>query len=364
MNSKLAIKQLALSVEDLVYYLSNGTGIISHLLNKKYQNPIVLAFHSVQEPFKFGNDFFQVSNPIADFKKAIKFIKANFKIVSLDHLVDQLQSQKSIESNLLAITFDDGYYDNFAFVYPYLKSENLDWTVYLPAAYIGLSKILWTTHIADALYHAKSGAYEFNLPGNDENSKKIEFQLLGINSRKEGCRQLNAYLMCQPYNIIEESLIVLDKLFDHPEISEEANKFRIMDWQDVKYLSDNGVTIGSHGLHHLSMETLPHEDIYEEVYASKRIIEGIVKKEVLHFSYPFGTPGVFGAHSEKLLTEAGYKSSVLHTRGVLDSSTNLYQAPRLAVPINNTLKLKGRLTGITNRINPGMLSTDNKPKTN
>ena len=64
---------------------------------------------------------------------------------------------------------------------------------------------------------------------------------------------------------------------------------RILNQDELKELSDQGIEIGSHTLHHSDLTNVPSEVAREEFNLSKSILEGITGKEVLSFSFPYGS---------------------------------------------------------------------------
>ena len=59
-----------------------------------------------------------------EFEKQIRYLKENFKIYSLEKLINVLednQINKKESENIAVITFDDGYKDNYVYAYPILK---------------------------------------------------------------------------------------------------------------------------------------------------------------------------------------------------------------------------------------------------
>jgi peptidoglycan/xylan/chitin deacetylase (PgdA/CDA1 family) len=70
-----------------------------------------------------------------DFRKHIQYLKNNFDIVSLE----TLQSQTGLQSNpkmMVAITFDDGYAENFEQAIPMLLDERIPFTYFVSSNYI------------------------------------------------------------------------------------------------------------------------------------------------------------------------------------------------------------------------------------
>jgi peptidoglycan/xylan/chitin deacetylase (PgdA/CDA1 family) len=64
---------------------------------------------------------------------------------------------------------------------------------------------------------------------------------------------------------------------------------RIINRAEIKELSDWGIEIASHTLHHTDLRNVPSEAAREELHLSKSILEEIIGKEVVSFSFPYGS---------------------------------------------------------------------------
>jgi len=61
-----------------------------------------------------------------------------------------------------------------------------------------------------------------------------------------------------------------------------------MTWEEIRQLSTQGFTIGSHGLTHRKLPSLSLEESEKEIIFSKRILEKRLGREVGFFCYPGG----------------------------------------------------------------------------
>lgn len=85
----------------------------------KKDNLIVLCYHHIskEEP---NDNYYTVSQK--KFIQQLEFLKAhNYTFVSVQDLIDAKSGKKSLPSNAVLLTFDDGYESFYDFVYPVLK---------------------------------------------------------------------------------------------------------------------------------------------------------------------------------------------------------------------------------------------------
>ena len=86
--------------------------------------------------------------------------------------------------------------------------------------------------------------------------------------------------------------------------------FHLLSWDDLIRISGHDlVTIGSHGLSHRSMRTLPRQEQRDEVADSKGELEGRTGREIAHFCYPYGQRIDFTDETSTLIRQSGYRSA-------------------------------------------------------
>lgn len=73
-------------------------------------------------------------------------------------------------------------------------------------------------------------------------------------------------------------------------IGKMMNERPCLDWEDVRLLSRNNVTFGSHTVSHPKLFHLPDSEIENEIVASKIEIEANLGVRLLTFAYPFAFP--------------------------------------------------------------------------
>jgi peptidoglycan/xylan/chitin deacetylase (PgdA/CDA1 family) len=91
---------------------------------------IVLAYHSVQPKSRCK---FMLT--IAEFESQIQyFMKKDFTFIDLNSTAELIPSKKSV-----LITIDDGYEDNYLYIYPILKKYNIPFSIFLATNFISKS---------------------------------------------------------------------------------------------------------------------------------------------------------------------------------------------------------------------------------
>lgn len=81
----------------------------------------------------------------------------------------------------------------------------------------------------------------------------------------------------------------------------------LLNLEEIRIIVDAGHEVGSHGLYHRDLTQLSKEELREEVFDSKRIIEENTNIVVESFSYPFCKNNRMVRNAVR---EAGYKQAV------------------------------------------------------
>jgi peptidoglycan/xylan/chitin deacetylase (PgdA/CDA1 family) len=102
------------------------------------QRCVILAFHRVND--LTAGDGLTVGVQIFD--DMCRLIAANFRVLSLRDIVRTLESGGAV-GGTLAITFDDGYRDNYEIAAPILRKYDLTATFFVATSFIGTEYVPW-----------------------------------------------------------------------------------------------------------------------------------------------------------------------------------------------------------------------------
>jgi len=198
---------------------------------------------------------------------------------------------------LLAITFDDGQFDNAAHGAPVLDALGVPGTFYLPTGFIDTDRMLWHDEVAFAW-----SMFRERMPSgsvlNDDGINDSSMRGL-INSLKKIDRpRREAYLAR-----LRESVSIAT-----PDWS------RMMNWKEVSALSQNGHEIGSHSVSHELLPQLDRERQREELHLSMQSIGSNLNGTLPRsFCYPNGN---FDSITQELAREIGYDNAVTTQWGI------------------------------------------------
>jgi peptidoglycan/xylan/chitin deacetylase (PgdA/CDA1 family) len=99
---------------------------------------VVVAFHRIQDGA--GSD--PLTLGVRAFEDYCAFFRRHFRVVSLPDLVNTLVNRRPLRRSL-AITFDDGYRDNFEIAAPVLERLSLPATFFVVSQWMGTDIVPW-----------------------------------------------------------------------------------------------------------------------------------------------------------------------------------------------------------------------------
>jgi len=107
--------------------------VVAMFLKTAYVIPIAM-YHSIDYNYKET----KLSLSPEDFKAQMEFLSRNhYNVVGLDEIISYMRKKGKIPPKTIAITLDDGFYNNYKYAYPVLKKLRLPATIFVIVEKIG-----------------------------------------------------------------------------------------------------------------------------------------------------------------------------------------------------------------------------------
>ncbi len=106
---------------------------------------------------------------------------------------------------------------------------------------------------------------------------------------------------------------------------------QIMTWDQIREVSGEGVSIGSHTLTHPDLSTLSIKQAKVEIYESKQRLEQEIGKTVRFFAYPYGRPVFKDKKIMDIVRDSGYEYAFSTRFSRFNSLNNKYFLNRIGV---------------------------------
>jgi len=263
------------------------------LITNKKINTIVM-YHGVdsEENTQFNSRCIGLEN----FKKQLLFLKKNTNIISLQDFFEEKFDQT--KSNI-AITFDDGFLNNYKYAVPFLNEQKIPATIYVTGLNETPYDILWPDFLdISSYFHTNDLTIENSIYKKNSQGKYFS---------KELNKTLNEVIKIK--GNYDFKLTVFSE-FEKTGLKFKENESYFDYW---KLMSNNQlievdkspyVRIESHAFWHNNLANIPLIEAEKELIDSKKYLENLLQREITEIAYPDGS------YSRELLDVAqnlGYK---------------------------------------------------------
>lgn len=260
------------------------------------------------------------------FEMQVKLLKSQFEIVDLGEWVERRARGESLPKRACAITFDDGWRDNYDFALPILVRECVPVTVFLVADLIGGNYRFWPSRLAELLRNDCMAGSEMPRTLNDvirgcangiaASSSDIDSDGIeaAINQCKMRFTDAEMEQLLNQWAPQDEMAMMTRDLLDRSEIEE---------------LKNTGlVKFGSHTCRHTRLgEGTPPSVVRYEVGESGKILGEMLGTPIRLFCYPNGE---YSPVSLAAVREA-YSAAVTTGQGWNDIRTDMHLLRRVLV---------------------------------
>lgn len=321
---KLEKKHLKDRIKRIVYagmYFLKAHELFRFLNRKKV---VVILYHGVVEK-ELNPLVWQI--PVQRFEQQIEYISKKYRVLPLTTVVEKLINNEKLPDYSLAITFDDGFKNNYSTAFPILKRFNLPATIFLTTCNISSNRLLWFDRLYLAVKETKKtsidlkeeGLRVFPVATVDEKNQTLSVLL---NYVKELQRNENALLLSK----------VLNKLGVDLEKVQDANHFKSLDWDDIVSMQQsNLISFGAHTEMHNIMTRITKEEVLQEIEISKKKIEEKLKTKCLLFAYPNGQKDDFNNEIKDAVKNNGFLCAFTTISKFNEYCTDPYELGRFPI---------------------------------
>lgn len=244
------------------------------LLKNRYGERI-LVFHGIDKigETKYNSRFISKDY----FEELMQYFKENFNVVSLDDFYAKKFKKNTLN---IAITFDDGYENNYKYAVPILEKLKLPATFFVTTIPESIN-FLWADFLD--LVSVVSTKRNVSFLGNlYKKNIKNEF-LHKSTSLKNKCKHLE-------YNQIEILFSLFSEEWDCITKHHFNDYYKLMSKSQLLEISKNSLfKIGAHGFYHTNLASITKGNAFYEIEKSKEKIEEICQTNCNSFAFPFGT---------------------------------------------------------------------------
>jgi peptidoglycan/xylan/chitin deacetylase (PgdA/CDA1 family) len=276
------------------------------------RRPVVLTYHRVLSDGDGLIDRTQRHVNKNEFEAQIKYLLRQRRPVPL---IDIIAGEIG-DGSVFAVTFDDGYGDNYRTAAPVLKNFSVSASVFVTTDPVSGRGWLWWDRLANAL--TQSVGKTFAAFGRDW-TIKTETDVWNTQA------ELTTRLKRAP-----ERDDIIERIAGQLGVEEDAPPGLYLTWDDVRALQTDGWEIGAHTKTHRILTSIPREDAFGEITGSADEIEKETGTRPRLFAYPNGRPEDFDAEIISYLKKAGFVGAVAGDAGPETRDINRFAVKRIA----------------------------------
>jgi len=281
----------------------------------------IFAFHRVLPAVAdvYRRDMITTCGVFAAF---LDWTSDHYQAIPLADLVRLCHHRNNGGKPYCALTFDDGWRDNFLHAFPLLRERQLSATVFLPVGFIGTNRRFWQ----ERLWFSRRSF------GSTEGFREAVDR---VASSLPWCRRITPdrltfdnvrrLLLERPSMEAEEFVDRLSEVAGH---SGESDALAFLSWDEIRVMQEGGITFGSHTLNHTLLSRADPVTAWREIEGSRQAIAERLGSPPVSIAYPRGATG---PHTLCQARYAGYKIGLTTEPGMSVESSDCLLMPRLEI---------------------------------
>lgn len=298
------------------------SGLSSLLRKQRRQGALVLNYHRIGDPSRSPLDRGLFSATPEAFDWQMAFLKRECQIVTPD---DILHDDRLVDGNFVAVTFDDGYRDNYELALPILKAHGVTATFFIATGYIDRPRVPWWDEIAwiirssSRTHLSPSLTLPVDVTFDPPDRQAAIDQVLGIYKTLPG-------------EATHQFLDDLAAACGVQRCPEALGRDLWMTWDMIRQMRDAGMVIGGHTVNHPILSHLSPMEQEEEIIGCSRRLQEQLNSPMRFFAYPRGKQDAYNQDTRACLYEAKVELSFTYDGGFnVPGQIDAYDVKRVAV---------------------------------
>jgi len=287
--------------------------------------PIYLFHGVIEKPYDGVRNYTNKHMVIDDFEEIIFELKRNGNPISMGYITDCYNDKKRIPDYSYAITFDDGFENNYSLAAPILEKYGTPGTFYVSTNLIDNNYMTWIDRIEYCIDLASN--IDIYLPWNNHPIKLVDTK-----SKINCLNEIRENVKINPNKFNPERIV--DMIFlqcsQEPIYSNDHYLDQKMNWNQINLLYQNPLfEVGGHSHNHTSLGSLSSIELKIEVEKSINLFREKLGISLTHYSYPEGQENDFSDMVIDLLKSYGIICCPTAIDGVNSDSTEPFHLKRI-----------------------------------
>jgi peptidoglycan/xylan/chitin deacetylase (PgdA/CDA1 family) len=318
-----ALRNIAKSVAYAV------AGALAPLILRRLSGPrlVVLTYHRVlpvDHPARAYEQPGMIVSP-ETLAMNIRVLRRHFELLHIEDWIERVRTGTRLPRLACALTFDDGWRDNYDHAFPVLQAAQAPATIYLVSDLVGTARGYWPTRLARLLCQAWRGD-----------------DIALVQAFAKQCPAVTVPLKVAPGSEIVAADAVLDALKPHYSDAQlsaavtaalgdrvASEPVDLMDWEQIAEMEQSGLLrFGSHTRTHTRLRAgIDAELLRKEVDGSLAELSARLQRPVTGFCYPNGDYSPEAVQRVR----AGYAYATTVNAGWVNPASNRHLLDRLGI---------------------------------
>lgn len=272
----------------------------------------IIMYHAVSRTLLEVNDPCFLDYDL--FHKQITYLKRNFEILPLSSAIEKCKN-KRIKYPTVAITFDDGFQNNYDVAFPILREAGVPATIFLVTSVVDTEDTIWFCRLNWALANTRKLSLDW---------ANCQFNLKGVRQKAMAAVTLQALLKMHSHSRLMTELrqIIIDLGVNPDNPFHAGSPYRMLNCQAVKEMIDSGlIEFGAHTNSHAILSLLSSQERYDQIKCSVESVQKLTRRPCELFAYPNGRIQDYNDETIAILRKCGIRAAVTTIEGPNDSKT-------------------------------------------
>lgn len=303
---------------------------------------MVLMYHRIA---RLESDVWDIAVSPAHFEEQLQLLKKEGKVISMKALAEGVR-KGNLKRNSIAITFDDGYVDNFEAAKPLLEKYELPATFFITTGNIGQSSEFWWDELEHIILFTEQLPQLLNLTikneqlrfdiktetGLSETLRQKHLQWHGLEEAPPSLRaqvylQIWQQLRPLPHTEQQKYLAIIREWAGLPSVARET--YKSMTVAQLQQLASSELfDIGIHTVNHPALAYHNPKFQEQEVMESRQYLEKATGKQIMLMAYPFGN---YAAETEAIIAKAKLLAALTTEEKLIKADSHPYRFGRFQV---------------------------------
>ncbi|MCL5105165.1 MAG: polysaccharide deacetylase family protein [Armatimonadetes bacterium] len=257
------------------------------------------------------------------FDRQLDLLKRTREIVPLYRIADAVRNGEGLPPRACAVTFDDGWLDNYTNAFPLLIKHNIPATIFLTSGFVGAEMPFWTAEVWDSLHALTPDPTPPDWFTPDMAGIVRALARAGHPPSEHLISRCMGHIKTLPATLRIRTADYLMK-----SAGWRSDERRAMNWDEAREMYDAGIEFGIHTRTHPVLSELTRDEIDREIIGSKLETESNLGIRVTALAYPYGD---FDQRARLAAIDAGLELACTTTPGSCAATRDPYTLPRVGV---------------------------------